>query len=439
MSRTIHRTLTLTAIALLALSPLAACGSGDNGTDAGADSGTKPDSGAKADSGTPDSGDTTDSGAQDTGAQDSGGGTDASNDGAANDGAASDGGGGADGGLGYNLMVVRVGGAILDGGAEAGTLTAAAAPVYLEERRSSDGLLVRTLTMPQVSNGNNQPFTLSGNSTTEGGLTRSGNGSYVVLGGYAAIPNTAAIAGTTSAGTNRVVARVDAAGNIDTTTRLDAAFSTTNIRGAASNDGTAFWASGASGASMSGGVFYVTLGQTGGTQIFSSQLNMRQVGVFGGQLYGDTQAGNTLAIFSIGNGLPTMANQMGTNLNGVTTANTTPNGFILLDLNAQVAGVDTAYVADTRAVMSGGGVQKWTYDGMTWTLKATFTQGLTSNPLYVTAAKVGADVVVVATTAESPARLVRYIDDGQNVNPNSFVLTTAQPNTVLRGVAVSPQ
>jgi hypothetical protein len=116
-----------------------------------------------------------------------------------------------------------------------------------------------------------------------------------------------------------------------------------------------------------------------------------------------------------------------------------PNGFVLLDLNNQVAGVDTVYVADTRAINSGGGVQKWTYDGMTWTLKATFAQGLASAPYFVAADKVGADVVVVATTQETPNRVVRYIDDGQNLMPTGFALSTAQPNTNFRGIALSPK
>lgn len=425
-----RRALVAAAVLVLALTPLAACGGGDNGAaDAGADGGK--DTGVKPDTGAPDTG------APDTGDMDSGG-ADSSDD-AADSGPGD--GGGADSGLGYNFMVVRTGGSLGDGGFEAG-LTTAAAPVFLEERRSSDGSLVRSLALPQAANGNNQPFTLDGISTTEGGLTRSANGSYVVLGGYAAVPGTAAVSSASSSTTNRVIARVAANGTIDTTTRLNAAFSGVSIRGVGSNDGTAFWASGENGSASSGGVHYVTFGQTGGASVFSTVQNMRQVGVFDGQLYADTQStagNNTLRVFSIGSGLPTTANQTGTNLPGVTTMNTTPNGFVLLDLNNNVAGVDTGYFADTRSINSGGGVQKWTYDGQTWTLKATFAQGITSPPYFVTAAKVGNDVVVIASVQESPNRLVRYIDDGQNMNPNGFALTTAQPSTNFRGVAVSPQ
>lgn len=426
------RILVIAALTLAAVAPLGACGSGDgSSTDAGVDSGK--DTGSKADSGTPDSG-TIDSGASDSSATDTG----------APDGTGGDGGGDSSGDSGpaYDFMVVRTGGSDGDGGVEAGALTTAAAPVFLEERSSSTGALVRTLALPQAVNGNAQPFTLTGASTTEGGLTRSADGSYVVLGGYAATPGTLAVAGSASGTTNRVIARVNAAGAIDTTTRLDAAFSKVSIRGVASSDGSTFWASGENGVGTSGGVYTIAFGQTGGSNVFGTVQNMRQVGVFGAQLYADTQStagGNTLRVFSIGNGLPTAPKQTGANLPGVTTVNTTPNGFVLLDLNNQIAGLDTAYIADTRSINTGGGVQKWTFDGTTWTLKATFAQGLTTAPYFVAAAKLGTDVVVVATTQESPNRIVRFVDDGQNLTPASFALTTAQPDTNFRGIALSPQ
>lgn len=429
--------LLVAALALGALGPVAACGNGDaSATDGGADGGK--DTGSKADSGYPDSGypdsDTLDSGYPDSDALDSGD----------PDATTGDGGGDAstDSGPSYDFMVVRTGGFDGDGGVEAGALTTAAAPVFLEERRSSTGTLVRTLALPQAVNGKQQPFTLTGSSTTEGGLTRSANGSYVVLGGYAAVPGTLAVAGTVSGTTNRVIARINAVGAIDTTTLLDAAFSKVSIRGAASSDGSAFWASGENGTGNSGGVYTIGFGLTGGASVFGTVQNMRQVGVFGAQLYADTQStagGNTLRVFSIGNGLPTTPNQTGANLPGFTTVNTTPNGFVLLDLDNQVAGLDTAYVADTRSINTGGGVQKWTFDGTTWTLKATFAQGLASAPYFVAAAKLGTDVVVVATTQESPNRVVRFVDDGQNLTPASFALTTAQPDTNFRGIALSPQ
>jgi hypothetical protein len=49
------------------------------------------------------------------------------------------------------------------------------------------------------------------------------------------------------------------------------------------------------------------------------------------------------------------------------------------------------------------------------------------------------NVHVVASTVENPSRVVRYIDDNQNLMPMVNVLTTAQPNTQFRGVSASPK
>src|SRR5581483_5956666 len=188
-----------------------------------------------------------------------------------------------------------------------------------------------------------------------------------------------------------------------------------SVRSAASKDCSAFWTGGAAGSQGSGGVWYATLGQTGGTQIFTTVTNMREVGVYGGQLYGSTQSGNMFRLFSIGTGVPTMANQTATELPGITGMNSTPHGFVILDLNNQVMGVDTAYVADDAATNMGGGVQKWTFDGMNWTLKTTFNDGLMNGVSNVAADIAGPNVHVVAVTAENPSRVVRYVDDNQNL------------------------
>jgi hypothetical protein len=198
-----------------------------------------------------------------------------------------------------------------------------------------------------------------------------------------------------------------------------------------------FWTTGAA---TSGGMWTIAHGTTGGTNVYNTITNLRQPGVFGGQLYMSTQAGTTRGIYSIGNGLPTTAGQTGTVLTGLGSASATPNGFVLLDLNNQVPGLDTAYIANDATVANGGGVEKWTKSGTTWSLQTTFKDGLPAQGInYVTAAQVGQSVVIVATSNETVSRVVRYIDDGNNMNPMITVLATEQPSTRFRGVAVSPQ
>jgi hypothetical protein len=335
------------------------------------------------------------------------------------------------------FMVVRVGSA-----GSGVVLSAAAAAVFIEERRLGSGTVTQTIAMPIAAAAPQAAFTLRGTATTEGALSLSSDGAFVVLGGYSATPGTADVATTTAAAVPRVVARVTKAGITDTSTILDTAFDGKSVRGATSADGTSFWVSGEGGTGMTGGIYYVAQGTTGGTQIFDTPQNLRTVGVFDGQLYASTQSGSGAGaprLFSVGAGMPTTAGQLGTNLAGITDANTTPHGFVLLDLDPAIAGVDTMYVADTRAVASGGGIQKWKLVAATWTLAATFKAGLSSAPVAVAAKPVGTSVVVLCVTLDNPAKIVRFLDDGVNVNPLGATLGVGTATFAqYRGIALTP-
>ena len=187
------------------------------------------------------------------------------------------------------------------------------------------------------------------------------------------------------------------------------AFNASNVRGACTVDGTAFWVTGNGSTAASAGVQYVTLGATTTpTQIFSTITNMRQVHVYGSQLYAST--GSTAAtgtgVYAIGTGTPTTTGQTGTRL--ATTVG--PNSFAVLDLDPNVAGVDTIYVAnDTGGVAATVNLQKWTFNGTVWA-PATFvpTAGTTGavNLLGLTTWLEGTAVHIVVTTTESPARIL---------------------------------
>jgi hypothetical protein len=139
-----------------------------------------------------------------------------------------------------------------------------AAPVFIERHLLSGALVDSPIPLPVAASGPNQPLTLSGTASSEGALWRSIDGHYLSLAGYAAAPGTMGVANTASATTNRVVARIDAAGTVDTSTRLNTGFSGSNVRGAASVDWTAFWVSGTAGSGSPAGIFYVPFGTTGG-------------------------------------------------------------------------------------------------------------------------------------------------------------------------------
>src|SRR5262249_20069668 len=88
-----------------------------------------------------------------------------------------------------------------------GTGTAAFLETYYPIAAST---AISTVTLPTAASGSNQPLTLTGNSTTEGGLSRSTDGHYLVIPGYAVAPGGT----TTGSGTTRVVGRVDALGSV---------------------------------------------------------------------------------------------------------------------------------------------------------------------------------------------------------------------------------
>ncbi|GAB4195800.1 MAG: hypothetical protein OHK0022_12820 [Roseiflexaceae bacterium] len=327
-----------------------------------------------------------------------------------------------------NLVVVRVG----NGSA---ALTNAATPVFLDEF-SPSGTLIQSISLPTSTSGGNAALTMSGTASSEGTLVRSTNGSYLTLAGYDAAPGTTGVVSTASNTTNRIVARVDTAGTIDTTTRISDGYNTDNIRGAVTNDGTGFWASG-NGATSTGGIRYVSFGSSGAsTQLSTSVTNTRVPGIFGDQLYLSASSGTFRGVSTVGSGLPTTSGQTITILPGFpTTTGPSSYGFVLFDQNAGVAGLDTAYVADDRGTGAGGGLQKWTFDGSTWSLAYTLTSGLTAGLRGLTGIG-GATPVLYATTADTISKLVTVTDTGAGAAFTT--LAFAPTNTAFRGVAFAP-
>ena len=332
---------------------------------------------------------------------------------------------------GDTVMVVRV-------GTGTGALSNNAAATFLDQRKISDGSLVKAIALPTVVAGTNRPCTLSGTATTEAGLSRSASGKYVVLGCYAAAPGATAVAATSSSTTNRVVARVDGAGGVDTSTRLDAAFTANNIRSVATVDGTGYWAVGSS-----SGLYFIPHGTTGGVQLFANPSNLRQSHVYEGQLYVSSASSSGYGVNQVGTGAPTSGTPAATLLPGFSTASgPTASSFVIVDRDTAVAGVDTIYLANDVSGTSGAlAVQKWTFNGTTWSLVAAFKPALAgagAGARGLTGQVTAAGVVLVATTNEGATRLVTFTDDGTSPTPAVKVLATAAANTTYRGVAIAP-
>jgi hypothetical protein len=333
-----------------------------------------------------------------------------------------------------NYVVARVG----DGTA---TLTSAATATFLLEYTAA-GVLVQTIALPVTDASPNLALTETGSSGTDAGLTRSADGRYLVLPGYNATPGTAALAGTTSAANNRLIGRIAADGTINTTTRITDAFSGGNIRGAASANGSTFYAVG-----NSGGVVYVPLANAAASTTIStgSPTNDRVVNIFGGNLYVTSGSTPAYGVSQVGTGLPTTSGQaqkLLTNVvpTGGTAVAASPYSFFFTDQSPTVAGPDVLYVADDgSATTTPGGIQKWSLVGSTWTLNGTI--GTTAAALRgLTGAVSGAAVTLLASSANS---LYAVTDNaGYNAAPSTTTLpaaiATAGTNTAFRGVAPAP-
>ncbi|WP_253841975.1 ExeM/NucH family extracellular endonuclease [Actinokineospora globicatena] len=317
-----------------------------------------------------------------------------------------------------NIVVARV-------GTGDGTLSSAATAVFLDEFTPA-GTLVQSVPLP-TSTAAGKRLTLSGSATSEGALARSADGRYLTIAGYDADPGTASVAGTTSAAVNRVVARVDGSGAVDTTTTVTDTFSANNVRGAVTDDGSRFWVVGAN-----GGVRLAALGSTGAsTQInTAAPTNVRAAVVAGGQLYVSTGSGTT-GVYAVGAGLPTTGGQTP----ALTVPAASPYGIAALDRDPAVPGIDTLYIADDSAT---GGVLKFSSDGTTWTARGAFRPA--NNAVRgITGEVTGSGATLFATTTNN--LLVKVDDTAAAAAPiaaTSTTLRTAAANTVLRGIALAP-
>lgn len=316
-----------------------------------------------------------------------------------------------------NAVVVRV-------GTGSAALSSSSTAVFLEEYASA-GTQVASLALPVAASGGNRPLTMSGTSTSEGELTRSADGRFLVLAGYGVAPGTASVAGTTAAAVNRVVGLVSgalaSAPVIDTTTALSDFSSGNNPRSATSTDGSALWVAGGA-----GGVRYATRGASTSTGL-TSESNLRHVDTNDGQLYVSSGSG-TPRLATVGTGLPTSGTNTVTNLS-FDTLPTSPYEYAFLNLSGSGSNADTLYVADNSA-----SIVKYALVGTTWTRRGSVAlSGVTGLAAVSTASG-------VTVYAASPSTLVKFLDtSGYNgtLAATPTTLATAGTNRAFRGVALA--
>lgn len=323
-----------------------------------------------------------------------------------------------------NLVVYRVGDGLT-------TLVHSGNAVFLDEY-TPDGTLVQSIGLPTVASGANNPLVASGTAVSEGLLTRSTDGRYLVLTGYASTTaDGSPISSTAAAMIPRTVGRVGFDGGIDTSTALTDFADANNPRSAVSTDGTSLWVGGAD-----GGVRYTTLGSATSTQLSLDSKNIRQVNIFDGQLYMSSQK-TSLRVATVGTGTPTNPGQSITNLPGFPTSGA-PNAFFFADLDGS-PGVDTLYVADDTT--SGGEIEKHSLVGGNWIASGVIAAAIVHG---LTGAVSGTTVTLYATTSGTDGTsgtLYTFTDTtgyDEIVSGAALTLATAISSEAFRGVALAP-
>ena len=300
------------------------------------------------------------------------------------------------------------------------SVSTAAAAVFIERRSIATGAVLGTTPLPTAPSGSKLAFTLSGSGVAEGSLSRSADGKRLALLGYQSVPGTANVQGVTDP---RVVAVIDAAGTVDTSTTLATLYSTTSPR-AAVIDGTNIWVSGGT-----SGIFRTTLGATTSpASIVTAPSGGRDIAIFSGQLYASTGSVTT-GVYQIGTGLPMFSGGSPALVVGVPS----PYGFAFFDLNSAEAGLDTLYVGDDSA---GAGIRVYTRTSGAWNMTPLLTMG---QPVrHIACISAAADVVCIASSASNLYR-VRHIGAAtQSTQSDVATIATAPSNTAFRGVALWP-
>jgi hypothetical protein len=335
-----------------------------------------------------------------------------------------------------NLVIYRVG----DGTAP---LTNTGNRVFLDEY-TTNGVLVQSIEIPTNYFGANSPLLASGPATSEGEITRSADGRFIVLTGYGAtlgLITNASLPSVSATTAPRVIGLVDGSGKVDTTTALTntSFLSGSALRSAASTDGTNLWTAG-----DQAGISYTTRGGNSATRLSSFITNTRQVNVFNNQLYFSTGAG-TRGIYVVTNGLPTVTNDVFfAILSNTQSTASSPYGFAFFKLSGGADPFDTLYIADDAGgnTAGAGAVYKWSLVSGTWVSNG-FVQVDRPRGIVGTNESGTVRLYITGSGSLTDSSLNRFVDTtGFNADPGGgFADFLAAPsgNKAFRGIAFTPQ
>jgi len=320
-----------------------------------------------------------------------------------------------------NLAVLRVG-----NGTEA--LSTGGNSSFIDQYTVAGGY-VNSVSIPNSGPGS---VVLEGNRTAAAFLSLSPDNQYLTFAGYNALPGNGGVSVQSSIGTlvPRVVGQVDLAGNFTLAASTTVGFSANSFRSALTDGSGNYWGIGSSQAL--GGPYYMAPGTPGYMQ--TTLVTFRAANIFNGSIHvsitGSAGSGPGIYAFS---GMPTAA---------ATPTQVIPTGTGAGTGDFEINGAGTvAYIADDRAVASGGGIQKWTFDGTSWSLAYTILSGSANGARGLAVDWNAVNPVIYATTGEgsagTPNKLVGYVDTG--IAGTATVLATAGTLQFWRGLVLIPE
>jgi hypothetical protein len=293
--------------------------------------------------------------------------------------------------------------------------------IFLDQFTTS-GTFVNSLAIP--TNGASALLD-SGTAASEGALTLSANGQYLVFAGYNAnYPYSSSLPSSASTAVARAVATVDASGHYTLAATTSSQFSANNIRSGTTDGNGNFWAVGAN-----SGVVYLGTGTP--AAVSTTSANNRVIQAIGGNLYFSTGSGSTRGVYQV-TGTPTSgANTAVSFINTSTLGSTSPYDFVFNSI------MNLCYIADSDAYTTSagfGGIEKWALVGGVWTFQYSLpTVGVGANGLAVNFS--GVNPIIYATSGDG-TNLFSIVDTGASATAS--LLDTASPNEAFRGLSFAP-
>jgi hypothetical protein len=311
-----------------------------------------------------------------------------------------------------NLAVVRVGDGVQ-------TLANTGNTVFIDQYTPL-GLTVNSL---QIPDSGASALIMSGNATSEGALSLSGDGRFLTIAGYNITrPFGSSLANATSAAVPRGIGLISVNGTYTLAATTTTQYSANNIRSGVTDGANNYWGAGAN-----SGTYYFGNNSPGAT-VQSTVANTRVIANIGGNLFFSTSSGSSHGVWEIP-GTPTGAGTASVLLNTGATGSAYDFAF---NPNMTIA-----YVADDTTTAAGG-IQRWDFNGTSWSLSYTLGTGAANIGARGLAVDFsGLNPVIYATTAEGTAnRLITVTDIG--VASLSTTLATAPANEIFRGLEFTP-